>query len=114
MIDSLKTLKEAYKGSVQHLRDQKILFDAKRENVKLQLEAEYRRRQMSVYEEARRRLAYLEARDSAQRAFEQAHMTDWIVGNVERALPSLDDAILKRCVTDLKALSQSKANAVGV
>jgi len=113
-IQALEQFKQMVGHNAQHLRNQKILFEAKKENIALQLEAEFRRRQMVAHGEAVRRLNYLEARDNAARAFQQAHMTDWIVRNVESNLAAAEGAILKKCVADLKALSQSKAGAIGI
>lgn len=112
MVKTLEEYSAALDFNVQHLRNQKILFEAKRENIKLQLEAEYRRRQMVAFQEAKKRLNYLEARDAAARSFQQAHMTNWIVNSVEQQLPSLETSILKKCVQDLKSLSQAKAGSI--
>jgi len=112
MVEFLKKYQEHIKGQAQYIRDQKILFQAKRENIQLQLEAEFRRRQMIIYDAAKRRLDYLVAREAARRKFEQDHMTNWILNSVERSIASTEGDVLKKCIADLKALSKAKAGSI--
>ena len=94
---------ETARDAPQH---HKILFDAKRENVHLQLEAEYRRRQMEAYNEVRRRLEYLVAKEEAERQFQQGHMVNWIIENVKKSItPAHEKDTLKTTLADLKKLS---------
>ncbi|KAG1701305.1 ATP synthase subunit b, mitochondrial [Nymphon striatum] len=62
------------------------LLEAKRENVKLQLEAEYRRRAMDAYTRVKNRLDYqLQVQDAKIRV-EKEHMSDWITNNVVKSI----------------------------
>lgn len=106
MIQFLKDFaqKEAeLRDSPQHF---KVLFDAKRENIKLQLEAEYRRRQMEAYNEVQRRLNYLVAKEEAEKQFQQKHMVDWIIENVSKSItPAQEKEALRTTLAELKKLS---------
>jgi F-type H+-transporting ATPase subunit b len=89
-------------------KGQSLLFEAKRENVRLQLEAEYRRRQMEIYMDVKRRLDYQIEIQNARRGVEQRHMVNWIVNNV---IKSIDDKQEKQnidqCIANLKNLSSA-------
>ncbi|KAH9422379.1 ATP synthase F(0) complex subunit B1, mitochondrial [Dermatophagoides pteronyssinus] len=83
-----------------------VLFEAKRENVQLQLEAEYRRRQMEAYQEVRRRLNYLVAKEEAEKQFQQNYMVQWIIDNVAKSItPAQEKDTLKTTLAELKRLS---------
>jgi F-type H+-transporting ATPase subunit b len=93
--------------------DQSILFEAKRENISLQREAEYRRRLMSVYQEAKRKLDYHVAVEEAQKQFAQGHLVNWVINNVNKGItPELQTSVLQQSITDLKNLSQKRKNAI--
>ena len=94
----------------QNIRDapaeHKVLFDAKRENIQLQLEAEFRSRQMQAYNEVRRRLNFLVAKEEAVRQFQQKHMVNWIIDNVAKAItPQQEKEALKTTLSELKKLA---------
>ena len=106
MKDWLKELVKVEETSQQSAVQQKIVFDAKRENIKLQLEAEFRRRQMVAYNEVRNRLEYLLAKQTAERQYQQQHMVNWIIDSVAKGISAQSDKdILQKCLSDLKQLS---------
>lgn len=87
-----------------------MLYTAKRENVGLQLEAEYRERQNKVYSEVKRRLDYQVATDTTKRRVEQAHMVNWIIDSVKKSItPETEKANLQSCLARLKSLATAPA-----
>ena len=87
-------------------KNQSILFDAKRENIALQIEAEFRRRQMLAYREALKRLDYLIAKQNAEKQYKHQHMVNWIIESVRKSItPEQEKESLKNCISQLKSLS---------
>jgi len=84
----------------------KMLFDVKKENVGLQIEAAYRERVMTVYNEVKRRLDYQVEKINVERSIQQKHMVNWIIDNVKKAVAAESDAEnIKKCIADLKGLA---------
>jgi F-type H+-transporting ATPase subunit b len=111
-VDTLNALQQAIKDE-QHAQwqtdGQKILIEAKKENVSLQLESEFRRRQMQVFNEVKRRLDYQLEQVNIQRRLQQKHMVDWVVNNVVKSIsPQQEKDMLAKCISDLKGLSAAK------
>ncbi|CAL1282878.1 unnamed protein product, partial [Larinioides sclopetarius] len=105
-MDALNTAIENEKKNVWYAEGQKILMNAKRENVQMQLETEYRRRFMHVYEQVKKRLDYQLDLINTTRKLEQKHMVDWIVNNVVKSItPQQEKEALQKCIEDLKILS---------
>jgi len=101
-IKTEKYLQDCYRESIPYL------FDAKRENVFLQLEAEYRDRVNRVYKEVKRRMDYLAESEEAKRRFEQRHMVQWIVDQVKKSITDqFEKNYLNQCIVDLKSMAKN-------
>lgn len=85
---------------------QKYLFEAKRENVHLQLESQYRQRLSEAHAAVKNRLDYFVDLEAAKRNFEQQHMVNWIVDSVVKGItPQQEKDSISKCIQDLKAIS---------
>lgn len=112
-------------GFIQAIEDEKkeqwrvegrsMLFDAKRNNVAMLLETNYRERLHMVTNEVKRRLDYQIALQDLHRRMEQEHMVNWVEKSVIGSItPQQEKQSIAKCITDLKALakaSQAKATA---
>jgi F-type H+-transporting ATPase subunit b len=105
VIDELQT-------AIAQQEGQKLMFEAKRENVDLQLEAIYRNRLSAVYSQVKKRLDYQLATENAQKRYQQTHMVNWIVDNVMKGItPQQEKDSISKCIQELKGLSQKAATA---
>uniref|UniRef100_A0A8D0BKQ8 ATP synthase subunit b n=1 Tax=Salvator merianae TaxID=96440 RepID=A0A8D0BKQ8_SALMN len=90
------------------LEGQQYLFDAKRNNVAMVLEANYRERMLTVYTEVKKRLDYHVALQHLKQRMEQDHMIDWVLQSVRKSItPQQEKENIAKCIMDLKALSKS-------
>ncbi|XP_071824693.1 ATP synthase F(0) complex subunit B1, mitochondrial-like [Apostichopus japonicus] len=107
----LANLAEAIEGEKKEqwrLEGRSHLFDAKRENIQMQLELEYRERLQQVANSVKGRLDYQVDVESLRRRMEQQNMVQWIEENVLKSItPQQETAILDKCLTDLKGLAKA-------
>ncbi|KAK7107670.1 ATP synthase subunit b, mitochondrial-like [Littorina saxatilis] len=91
---------------------QKFLWEAKKENVALQLESVYRQRLAQVFKDVKSRLDYQLEVQNVKRRFEQTHMVNWIVDNVTKSItPQQEQESIKVCIAQLKKMSVPVATA---
>lgn len=92
---------------------QVMIFDAKHENVALQLEAAYRTNLMKVHDEVKRRLDYQVEVQNVQRNMEQKQMVDWVIRSVEAAVtPAQEKAALTQCIASIKTLAKENTSRI--
>ncbi|XP_072045650.1 ATP synthase F(0) complex subunit B1, mitochondrial-like [Amphiura filiformis] len=81
-------------------------FDAKRENVAMQLEIEFRERQLALSNAVKKRLDYHVDMENLQTRMQQQHMVRWIEKNVVQSItPKQEKELLDKCITDLKGMA---------
>ncbi|XP_029974071.1 ATP synthase peripheral stalk subunit b, mitochondrial [Salarias fasciatus] len=92
-----------------------LLFDAKRNNVAMLLEINYRERLHMVTNEVKRRLDYQIALQDLHRRMEQEHMVNWVEKSVIGSItPQQEKESIAKCITDLKALSKTAQASAAV
>ncbi|XP_041986313.1 ATP synthase subunit b, mitochondrial-like [Aricia agestis] len=85
---------------------QKLLIEAKKSTVTLQLEAAYRERMMMVYRSVKNRLDYLVLVDQAKTRIHHKWMVQWILENVKQSIkPELDKVLVDQAIQDLVVLA---------
>ncbi|XP_022123018.1 ATP synthase subunit b, mitochondrial isoform X1 [Pieris rapae] len=108
-VETIKSLEEGIateKDAQWRAQGQELLIQAKKENVLLQLEAAYRERLMNTYQEVKKRLDFQLEKAALERRFEQKHLVDWVITNVNKAItPDQEKQTLDRCIADLAAMA---------
>ncbi|XP_069798346.1 ATP synthase F(0) complex subunit B1, mitochondrial [Narcine bancroftii] len=108
---ALTSLTEAIKEENQEqwrIEGRHHLFHAKRNNVAMMLETNYRERLHMVYDAVKKRLDYQISRQNLQRQLAQEHMVNWVEKNVIQSItPQQEKESIAKCVADLKVLSKS-------
>nr|AOR07062.1 mitochondrial ATP synthase subunit b precursor [Mesenchytraeus cf. gelidus SL-2017] len=110
---SVNKAKEDYKIHIEELEKsiwredgQKYVFEAKKENVDLQLESVYRQRLADVHQSVKKRLDYQVDVQNATRRVHQHHMVQWIVDGVLAGIsPQQEKDSLAKCILDLKTIA---------
>ncbi|KAM9321263.1 ATP synthase peripheral stalk subunit b, mitochondrial [Gastrophryne carolinensis] len=99
---------EAEKKEQWRVEGRNHLFDAKRNNVAMLLETNYRERLLNVYNEVKKRLDYQVALQHLLRRKEQDHMINWVEKNVVQSIsPQQQKESIAKCISDLKLLSKT-------
>ncbi|KFP86387.1 hypothetical protein N311_08401, partial [Apaloderma vittatum] len=107
-IQGLQTAIEQEKKEQWRVEGLHYLFDAKRNNIAMLLETNYRERLLMVYNEVKKRLDYQVAMQNLKRQKEQDHMIQWVEKNVVQSItPQQQKESIAKCITDLKALSKT-------
>jgi len=82
------------------------LFEAKIENVALQLEDAYRKRLRNVHSQVKQQLDYLCDVEDVKRNLQHQSIVSWVVAQVRKSVtPELERAAMQQCLVDLKTLA---------
>lgn len=115
MNKSRENEKAALSGSIEHeqkaqwsVDGQTMLVQAKRENVGLQLEAAYRERIMTAYQEVKKRLDYQVEKQDIERRITQRNLVDWVVSRVRSSITAdQEKQNINKCIADLAGLAKA-------
>ncbi|XP_026500833.1 ATP synthase subunit b, mitochondrial-like [Vanessa tameamea] len=102
-----------YENAIKDAKDaqwraegQKLLMDAKKENIAMQLEAIYRERFMQVFHAVKGRLDYQVKLQRSMNRIHQKWMINWILQNVKKSItPDFEKAVLNKAIQDIAAIS---------
>nr|AFM86902.1 ATP synthase, H+ transporting, mitochondrial Fo complex, subunit B1 [Callorhinchus milii]AFM86903.1 ATP synthase, H+ transporting, mitochondrial Fo complex, subunit B1 [Callorhinchus milii] len=84
------------------------LFDAKRNNVTMLLEANYRERIHQVHTGVKKRMDYQIGLQHLKQRLGQEYMVNWVEKSIIQSLtPQQDKESIAKCISDLKALSKT-------
>lgn len=82
-------------------------MDAKRENVALQLEASYRERVQTAFQEVKKRLDYQVEILNIEKRIAQRNLVDYVVTKVRSSItPDQEKQNIDKCISDLSALAK--------
>ncbi|XP_072335996.1 ATP synthase F(0) complex subunit B1, mitochondrial [Scyliorhinus torazame] len=107
-INSLNVAVKEEKQEQWRIEGRHHLFDAKRNNVAMMLETNYRERLHMVYDAVKRRLDYQVGLQHLQRRLAQEHMANWVEKNVIQSItPQQEKESIAKCISDLKVLAKT-------
>ncbi|KAM8829879.1 ATP synthase peripheral stalk subunit b, mitochondrial [Synchiropus picturatus] len=107
-MSSLTQAIEDEKKEQWRVEGRSMLFDAKRNNVAMLLETNFRERMHMVTHEIKRRLDYQIALQNLQRQLAQEHMVNWVEKSVVSSItPQQEKESIAKCIMDLKALAKT-------
>jgi F-type H+-transporting ATPase subunit b len=110
LAESAETMVKSIDEAIHNEQAHKHVFQAKRDNVGLQLELAYRSRLDQLHKAVKARLDYQVEKENARRQFQQQHMVNWIVDNVVKGItPQQEKDILQQCIKDLQSIAQRQA-----
>ncbi|XP_070797670.1 ATP synthase F(0) complex subunit B1, mitochondrial [Pituophis catenifer annectens] len=99
---------EEEKKEQWRIEGRRYLFDAKRNNIAMILETNYRERLLTVSREVKKRLDYQIALQQLKRRMERDHMINWVEQSVWQSVSAQQEKEnIAKCLLDLKALSKS-------
>lgn len=110
---TLGALIEHYKSQLNVSEVIDELYGARKQDLEIQLEVEYRERLKTIYEDTKRRLNYLVAVADSQRQIYHSNLVNMLISNVMSSLgPKQEAEVLDACVLNLKSLAKKNANAI--
>lgn len=84
----------------------RYMYAALKEQVMLNMEAQYRERLTASHKAVVKRLDYQAERENIRRKAEQEHMVQWIVGQVNKAItPQLEKEAVTQCIANLRNIA---------
>ncbi|XP_006621821.1 ATP synthase subunit b, mitochondrial [Apis dorsata] len=90
------------------LDGQLMLYDVKKQNIWMQLEASYRENLATIHSQVKKILDYHAQIDIINRRISQKHMMQWIINSVLASItPEQEKANLLQCIKDLEGLSKA-------
>ncbi|KAM3968452.1 ATP synthase subunit b, mitochondrial [Aphomia sociella] len=109
-IDAYEAIIKLSKDAQWRAEGQKALMDAKKENIKMQLEAVYRERLMHVYRMVKGRMDYQMKKNHMEARIHQKWMIDWVLENVHKSItPEFQQQALNSAIQELESVaSRSK------
>ncbi|KAG6446535.1 hypothetical protein O3G_MSEX004486 [Manduca sexta] len=87
-IDMYENIIKSSKEAQWRAEGQKLLIDAKKECIQIQLEAAYRARVMEVYYTLKGKMDYHAKKYIIERRVEQTVLVDWVMENVYKSIPA--------------------------
>lgn len=112
-ISLLSQIEDHYSKQVGKSGVMKDLFDVRQQDVEIQLEAEYRNRLKTIYEDTKRRLNYLVAKADSDRQIQHKNLVNWVINEAVQAFgQKQENDVLDGCIFELKNLAAKNANAI--
>ncbi|XP_067913378.1 ATP synthase F(0) complex subunit B1, mitochondrial isoform X2 [Heterodontus francisci] len=107
-MNSLAEAIEEEKKEQWRIEGRHHIFDAKRNNVAMMLETNYRERLHMVYNAVKKRLDYQVGLQHLQRRLAQEHMVNWVEKSVIQSItPQQEKESIAKCISDLKILAKT-------